>query len=122
MLNVKKCAWNGPGGKELMRKALCYETVWSAALGAICRSLDLELVGDGSGSLGRGAFGRAVKCRRRGSQRVLALKVVLSHEIQNVKDLVSEHSSLRIARRLVTKGSVACCVIRVEETMARPQK
>ena len=94
---IEKCAWNGKGGKEILRKALSHTTFWSTAATKICDSLGLVLVGDGTGFLGMGAFGRVVKCMRRKDQKMVALKMVLG-EGKDTQQLECEYSDLLRAR------------------------
>ncbi len=96
---IEKCAWNGKGGEEILRKALSHTTFWSTAATKICDSLGLVLVGDGKGFLGMGAFGRVVKCMRQKDQKMVALKMVLGEE-KDAQQLEREYSGLAQARRV----------------------
>ena len=100
VVKIEKCAWNGRGGKEVLTKALSHRTVWSRATTQICDLLGVVLVGDGSGFLGMGAFGRVVKCRRRKDQKMLALKMILSEEEGDAQRLIIEFTGLLQARKV----------------------
>jgi len=96
---IEKCAWNGRGGKEVLKKALSHMTFWSTAATKICDSLGLVLVGDGKGFLGMGAFGRVVKCMRQKDQKMVALKMFLGEE-KHAQQLEIEFAGLFQARRV----------------------
>jgi hypothetical protein len=96
---IEKCAWNGRGGKEVLKKALSHMTFWSTAATKICDSLGLVLVGDGKGFLGMGAFGRVVKCMRQKDQKMVALKMVLGEE-KYAQQLEIEFAGLLQARKV----------------------
>jgi hypothetical protein len=95
-VTIIECQWCTPGSKALLRSVSLDPKPWTASIKTVLLKWNLKIARDDKGSawLGRGRYGRVFRVSKDGSDKQMALKVVLE---SNSLMLSMEKAMLRMA-------------------------